>query len=372
MKPEIAERIRRPSPGGHVIEGSLPVISFGDPDVARVATISLNPSNIEFKDDRGWLLDERRRLHSLVSLERHNPQDLTDDEVRAVIQACRDYFEGNWHRRWFGSLERLLVASQAGSYLDGSACHLDLVQWATDPVQAELPADEWAALVQADLPFLRWQLDNSEVDIVLVNGGGVVKGIQQAGLVDRVESDFLELPQGGRRLRIDRAVADGRLFLGWSIPVARPIPTALRKQLASWLADQIADWTAPTPAPALQTGTAPEYLAAGTTVPLEELVSLLSDWTARSRASTIGDVGSFGGRALVTVTTSAASFVLNADTKRSAVLEFLSAAQRGEVVFRVIANRRGRINRVAFRADEQPTPGWYAYTQHDWGEEGTL
>ena len=40
---EVAERIRRPPPAGHaVVEGSLPVVSFGDYRTAKVATLALN------------------------------------------------------------------------------------------------------------------------------------------------------------------------------------------------------------------------------------------------------------------------------------------------------------------------------------------
>lgn len=373
MKPEIAERIRRPTPGGHVMAGSLPVISFGNPDTARVATISLNPSPIEFRNKRGWLLGERRRLHSLVSLERKDPGQLTDDEVVAVAEGCRDYFRGNWNKGWFGWLERLMVAAQIGSHVEGTACHLDLVQWATDPAMARLPRDEWARLVEDDLPFLRWQLDTSNVDVVLINGASVVKGVQQAGLVDGFETETLTNAQGnGSALQVSRAVSSGRLYLGWNKPVVGPMLPIQRQQLADWLGGQIADWTAPTAPPQVPLATASDYIAAGTTVPADALVPLLSEWAARSTASTIGDVGAFGGRALVTVTTTGGPFVLNADTKRAAVLEFLAQAGGGEVTFRVIANQRGRVNRVIFRADGDPTPGWYAYTTEERSQAGEL
>lgn len=373
MKPEILERIRRPSPGGHVMEGSLPVIAFGDPDIARVATISLNPSPREFKDKRGWLLGDTRRLHSLISLERHAPQDLTDDEVRAVVEACRGYFQGNWFKAWFGWLERLLVAARIGSYLDGTACHLDLVQWATEPAMAGLPSDEWARLVEEDLPFLRWQLDTSNVDIVLLNSASVVSGVRQAGLVEGFESELLANPQGnGTALRVHRAVSGGRLYLGWNKPAVGPMLPIQRQQLADWIGSQITDWTAPTAPPQVPLDTAPDYIPAGATVSADELAPLLSEWAARSTASTIGDVGAFGGRALVTVTTPSGPFALNADTKRAAVLEYLAAASRHEVAFHVIANQRGRINRVIFRADGQPTPGWYAYTANERSRVGPL
>ena len=62
------------------------------------------------------------------------------------------------------------MGSGAGSYIDGSACHLDLVQWATKPAQGKLPAEVWNSLVQDDHEFLRWQLLTSNVSVVLMNG----------------------------------------------------------------------------------------------------------------------------------------------------------------------------------------------------------
>ena len=65
--PIVAERIRRPIPAGsHVLAGSLPVVSFGDPDRAVIATLSLNPSWLEFQSlDGSWLLKDQRRLASI-------------------------------------------------------------------------------------------------------------------------------------------------------------------------------------------------------------------------------------------------------------------------------------------------------------------
>jgi hypothetical protein len=102
--------------------------------------------------------------------------DALDDGAgrhETIVQV--DYFTGeNWYRPWFHWLEALLIGSGAGSYLDGSACHLDLVQWATKPVQRKLSSEVWGRLVQDDLEFLRWQLLMSNVSVVLMNGASVV------------------------------------------------------------------------------------------------------------------------------------------------------------------------------------------------------
>ena len=53
------------------------------------------------------------------------------------------------------------------------------------------------------------------------------------------------------------------------------------------------------------------------------LVDLLRGWLSMSRASTIGDVGSFGRRPWLFVDVDGQAVVLNADTKRAAVETFV-------------------------------------------------
>ena len=54
--------------------------------------------------------------------------------------------------------------------------------------------------------------------------------------------------------------------------------------------------------------------------------------------------------------------VLNADTKRAAVADYLAAvAQHGpELAWPVVANARGRVNKVVYEGGPSPA-GWYAY-----------
>jgi hypothetical protein len=95
------------------------------------------------------------------------------------------------------------------------------------------------------------------------------------------------------------------------------------------------------------------------------LETLLSRWAASSNRVTIGDVGRFGGPALLTVQIGADEVVLNRDTKRAAVLAFLAAAEEAggasHLPWHVTANSRGIINRVSYLPGDAATPGWYAY-----------
>lgn len=66
--------------------------------------------------------------------------------------------------------------------------------------------------------------------------------------------------------------------------------------------------------------------------------------------------------------------VLNADTKRAAVEQYLEATRREgpDLPWLVIANRRGRVNKVIFRKDGQETPGWYCYLREPLSTPGEL
>jgi hypothetical protein len=174
-------RIRRPQPeGAFVVPGSTPVPAFGDARSARVATLGLNPSRLEFLDARGRLLTGAdRRLESLRSLGVDDLQGAPPSAVEAVWQGCIDYFARNPYRRWFDQLE-VVLGHVGASYYAGSACHLDLVQWATDPTWAALPRAAREELVAADVDFLRQQLEEERIELLLLNGRGVIRAFEDS------------------------------------------------------------------------------------------------------------------------------------------------------------------------------------------------
>lgn len=240
VAPEVADRIRRPVPPGlGVLPGSLPVTAFGDVSAAAVATISLNPSWLEFQSPMGaWLEGDKRRLASLVSLGASDPRDLDDDQVARAVADSDAYFRGpDPHLGQFHWLDALLGSARAGSYKDGTACHLDLVQWATKPVQRALPPEAWRELVEADRDFLGWRLQHSAVKAVLADGAAVVQAMAEAKLVDCWIPDELTYgaDRGSGKFRVFQASAAGTAFLGWNMPLGGPIPAADRAALSQWI-----------------------------------------------------------------------------------------------------------------------------------------
>lgn len=203
----IEERIRRaPPPGCCIVAGSTPVVSFGNARTARVATLGLNPSKIEFLENDGVeLVGERRRLASLNSLGVRSLVDASREQVATVLHDCERYFERQPYRWWFDQLEAVLAAIGASYYGDRpTACHLDIVQWATDPTWSALDRPARAKLVAADGPFLMQQLRHSSIKLLLVNGAGP---LHELGRLAGVEFE----PQG-RLLAVGGIV--GKLLSG--------------------------------------------------------------------------------------------------------------------------------------------------------------
>lgn len=177
---EVAERIRRLPVDDHfVVPDSTPVPFFGNQPTARVATVGINPSSREFATDQGVELDgPRRRFETRASLGVAPDEELSDDHVAAIYQRCLSYFEDTsvayWH--WFEKLEQIIQPLTEASFLDGTACHLDLVQWATKPVWNGITDRQVrAALAERDFEFLLGQLSAPHLEIAYLNGSQVHK-----------------------------------------------------------------------------------------------------------------------------------------------------------------------------------------------------
>ena len=202
----IVQRVRRPMPvNSAVVPGSTPVVSFGNAQSATIATLGLNPSRQEFLDENGEeLAGSSRRLATCQSLGVEDLSRAPEDAIRQVVEDCNTYFRRNPYHRWFNQLERVLKVIDA-SYYDHSACHLDLVQWATDPAWGKLRLPNVRhQLLESDGPFLLQQLRNEQIRVLLINGRGVIRQLQKLAPVQFREEPPLSV----------RAYQKPRLFVG--------------------------------------------------------------------------------------------------------------------------------------------------------------
>ena len=211
-------------------------MSFGDPTRASVVTLGINPSTRQFLRQNGSLLDGAdRRLATLPSLGLASWDELDETAAARILAECATYFEPGRlpYRRWFDPFDRLLGEALGVSYYDGSACHLNVVAWATDPVWRHLERAAWVRLLEADLPVVAEQLRDGGYRVVVVNGKTAMAQVAATGIVDWTLDHQLAGPPS---TRLSVGEADGVMFVGWSCNLQnQPGAAGLAGGLADWL-----------------------------------------------------------------------------------------------------------------------------------------
>jgi len=378
--------LRRPDLDLGIISGSTPVLAFGDPVESWVATLGINPSRAEFLDAAGALLDgSDRRLATLPSLGVERYEDLTPDHAVAIVDDCATYFDRRPYH-WFRPLDALLDHALDATFAARTACHLDLVQWATRPLWGELPAEDQDELQRQDVGFLRKQLTSLGHRVVVVNGTSAMRSVERNRLV---RWHHVHTLNGPPTAQFSVGEAGDTRFVGWTCNLqSQPGAAQHAEQLADLVAQHatgrrssgssggrsldassratdshpgqpargVRHAAGSPPADQLDGGPVPKGLRFASK---SEIVSYLATWLERSSHGTIGDVGTYGGSVWVTVDSEAGPIGVNRDTTREAIEALVRAAHTPRSYdWLVVANRKGTINRVLFSEDR--TPGWYA------------
>ena len=238
MADYLERRIREPIPANScVIPGSTPVVAFGNARRARVATLGLNPSKLEFRDSQGReLRGSKRRLATHHSLGTPDLSNAPYEVIGQVLKDCDTYFRRNPYRRWFDQLEPILRACGV-SYYNDTACHLDIVQWATDPTWGSLPKTAKAELASSDAKFLINQLTREKIEWVLVNGSGVMGQLDE--FMETKPAEFEVIVQGKKTRMFAGGTIGKTTIVGWSVNIQSSfgVSRALRNEIARRVGD---------------------------------------------------------------------------------------------------------------------------------------
>ena len=169
-----------------VLPWGSPILAFGDLSTARVATVGVNPSDREFVDrSRQELKGRRRRFHTLHSLGLDSWTEADARHMRMILDTYRSYFFRNPYNSWFRRLD-FVIAGTGASYYDpaGSACHLDLVPYATERKWSKLGAHQRTLLLDLSRDILGNLLRDSPVDVLVLNGNSVVRHFERLAATD--------------------------------------------------------------------------------------------------------------------------------------------------------------------------------------------
>jgi hypothetical protein len=182
----------------HVVPWASPVPFFGEIERSRVATVGINPSNLEFVDGVGAALAGKdRRLETLTSLDLKTWCDADGHTVRALARSCSRYFWRNPYRRWFDVLERVLNVGGLSYYSGNLVAHLDLVAFATTLKWSALPPSVKRTLVLGGRISLADTIASSSVEVLVLNGRSVATAfVESTGTALRPTTlDYLCLPR---------------------------------------------------------------------------------------------------------------------------------------------------------------------------------
>ena len=204
-----------------LIEFSTPVVSFGYPGNAKVATLGINPSSNEFQigsGNKNPLTGDSKRLVDTETLGASQPEALTRDQAVRVIEGCYLYFERNPYD-WFDDLQDYALNPTGTSFKSGSACHLDLVQWATDPVWQDkrMPKETKKLLLEKDKDFLEYQLTAYNFQYVFLNGSTVLEQVEKLNLIRLEKVGEVRFNKAGTKSRIVAGEIGNKKFIGWGI-----------------------------------------------------------------------------------------------------------------------------------------------------------
>lgn len=223
----LLELLASPTRESTVIDWAGPVPFFGELSASRVATVGINPSNLEFVSNGGAELhEEARRLHTLASLGLSTWDVAEGAHVRALVRECENYFVRNPYRRWFDVLERSMAPSGYSYYPSGEKrmCHLDLVPFATSEKWGYLPPARRRALVDQGRETMAEFIRDSPLELLVLNGRSVVAEFEAfAGVeLDAVVKDEWSLPRRDGN-RVAGMLYTGQIDRLGSIELERPV-----------------------------------------------------------------------------------------------------------------------------------------------------
>lgn len=246
MKDMLLERIMKTPPlEEYLTPQSTPVVAFGDPIRAQVATLGINPSSREFLDGKGQLLsEENRRLADFRSLGIESYSEMTLDHAAQVLEDSNTYFQRDESvYKWFEPLEKYVLKPAGSSFRYSSAVHLDLVQWSTAPVWGAIKDTQARdLLIRDDIRFLGEMLRAGSFKVLFLNGSTVVNTVLKFGLVELEQRGFTSLGKAGKSSALWRGKVRGTdtVCLGWNLNLQHYQTTeSNREQLSVWIRDQI-------------------------------------------------------------------------------------------------------------------------------------
>ena len=135
------------------------------------------------------LTGPQQRFETLYSLGLRSWQEARKRDVDRSLQRCLEYFQGNPFDRWFRPLDRLISGMNV-SFYEGSACHLDLVPFATEQKWSELSSWQRNRLLELGAPTLVRTIEMSDVRVLVLNGASVIREFCKLSCIELMSQEM--------------------------------------------------------------------------------------------------------------------------------------------------------------------------------------
>lgn len=236
LKSQILTYIKKPIPQSvnmQIVKRSIPVPFFGDIENAKVATISLNPSNLEFEDEDGNLLrGNEKRFVDRDTLGVADTASLNDDQADKVYNSLINYFHNNPYTGWFDILDGYAEKLFNSSYYKETMVHLDIYPWATQEKWGDLKGKDKTREKNKALQnynLLKNILLNEDriFDYVYINGRGVKEQIEKYYGITIKETSVTNTRNKSKRERkmYQYTLSNGTKLIGSSCYIQNPYET---------------------------------------------------------------------------------------------------------------------------------------------------
>lgn len=232
LKDFLLDKISEPLPTTvKIVEGSIPIVFFGNVEKAEIATLSLNPSNVEFEHNGVRRCVDRKQLG--VS----DNQKLTSEQAESVYQSLLLFFKVNPYKTWFNPMNKLFQ-SKGYEYYNDKVVHLDISPWATSNKWDSLSREEIESII--DTTIIKNVLEKGGIKKLFINGKtafNVFCVTLKIGAKEIQETSFNYITQNGnkRSFIIYETEILGCKIIGWNLYIHQGCPQDLIKKIDSYL-----------------------------------------------------------------------------------------------------------------------------------------
>ena len=159
-----------------IIKWAPPIVAFGKVQTSEIATVGLNPSNLEFMTQNKYeITGAVRRFHTLKSLNLNDWGEVQEKHLYQILEFCECYFDNNPYDAWFKRLDYVISGEKISYYFPCyNACHLDLVPFATETKWNDLRPEQKKSLIGLSKNSLGAIIKNSTIKVLVLNGQSVV------------------------------------------------------------------------------------------------------------------------------------------------------------------------------------------------------